>query len=137
MVGKSFTPPQQAWPAITLEGSAQLARKKAQKKILGPMRSVCWTNHANMTNQQSIELVDIDIEHLRWVSEIIADGSEIKFLAGRAAGLGDGTTRNPVDRELWLEQRSKDIQGMIGQVHGFSLDAFLSDYWQKEGSHRR
>ena len=77
MVGKGFLPSQQAWPAITLEGYAQLAGKRAQKKILGPMRSLCWTDHANMTKQQSIELVDIDSKLLRWVSEIVADGSEI------------------------------------------------------------
>ena len=128
MVGKGFTPPQQAWPAITLEGFAQLAGKRAQKKILGPMRSLCWTDHANMTKQQAIELVDIDIKLLRWISEIVSDGSEVRSLAGRAARLGDGTSRNPVDREALLEQRSKDIQGMIGQVRGFSLDAYLSDY---------
>ena len=114
MVGKGFTPPQQAWAAITLEGFAQLARKTAQKKILGPMRSLCWTDLANMTKQQQIELVDIDIKLFRWVSEIIADGSEIRSLAGRAARLGDGTSRNPKDREELMEQRSKDIAVLIG-----------------------
>ena len=44
---------------------------------MGSMRSLCWTDHANMTKQQTIELVDIDIKHLRWVSEIVADGSEV------------------------------------------------------------
>ena len=83
MVGKGFTPPQQAWPAITLEGYAQLEGKRAQKKILGPMRSLCWTDHANMTKQQAIELVNIDIKLLRWISEIISDGSEVRSLAGR------------------------------------------------------
>ena len=53
MTGKGFTPAQQAWAAITLEGFAQLGGKRAQKKILGPMRSLNWTDHANMTKQQS------------------------------------------------------------------------------------
>lgn len=35
MVGKGFTPAQQAWPAITLEGVAQLEEKRAQRKALG------------------------------------------------------------------------------------------------------
>ena len=77
MAGKGFTPAQQAWPAITLEGFAQLAGKRAQRKVLGPMRSLNWTDHANMTKQQTIELVDIDIKLLKWVSEIVSDGSEI------------------------------------------------------------
>ena len=98
MTGKGFTPAQQAWPAITLEGYAQLGGKRAQKKTLGPMRSLNWTDHANMTKQQQIDLVDIDIKLLRWVSEIVADGSEIRSLAGRSARLGDGTSRNPKDR---------------------------------------
>ena len=94
---------------------------------MGPMRSLCWTDHANMTKQQTIDQVDIDIKHLRWVSEIVADGSEIRSLAGRAARLGDGTSRNPVDTEALLEQRGKDLAGLIGQVRGLNLDAFLSD----------
>ena len=60
MVGKGFTPAQQAWPALTLEGFAQLGEKRAQKKSFGPMRSVCWTDHGIMTNQQQIELQDLD-----------------------------------------------------------------------------
>ena len=56
MVGKGFTPAQQAWPAITLEGFAQLAGKRAQKKHLGPMRSLNWTDHANMTSSSTSSL---------------------------------------------------------------------------------
>ncbi|MDP7255226.1 MAG: hypothetical protein QGF00_36865, partial [Planctomycetota bacterium] len=132
MTGKGFTPAQQAWAAIALEGFAQLGGKRAQKKILGPMRSLNWTDHANMTKQQQIDLVDIDIKLLRWVSEIVADGSEIRSLAGRSARLGDGTSRNPKERDILMEQRSKDLAGMIGQVRGFDLDEFLSD-WEPQG----
>ena len=115
MTGKGFTPAQQAWPAITLEGFAQLGGKRAQRKVLGPMRSLNWTDHANMTKQQTIDLVDIDLKLLRWVSEIVSDGSEIRSLAGRSARLGDGTSRNPSNREALMEQRTKDLAGMIGQ----------------------
>jgi len=45
-------------------------------------------------------------------------------LAGRTARLGDGTSRNPKDREALLEQRSEDLAGLIGQVRGFNLDEF-------------
>ena len=54
MVGKGFTPAQQAWPALTLEGFAQLGGKRAQRKLLGPMRSLNWTDHANFTKLQQI-----------------------------------------------------------------------------------
>ena len=102
---------------MTLEGYAQLGRKRAQKKTLGAMRSLNWTNDANMTKQQQFDL-----------SEIMADGSEIRSLAGRSARLGDGTSRNTKDRDIRLEQRSKDLAGVIGQVRGFDLDQFLNDW---------
>ncbi len=124
MVGKGFTPAQQAWPPLTLEGFAQLGGKRAQRKLLGPMRSLNWTDHANWTKQQQVELPDIDTKHLRWISEIVADGSEIRSLAGRSARLGDGTSRNPGNRDDLLAQRTKDLQGLIGQVRGFDLGEF-------------
>ena len=57
MTGKGFTPAQQAWAAITLETFAQLGGKRAQRKTLGPMRSLNWTDHANLTKQQQIDLL--------------------------------------------------------------------------------
>ena len=80
-----------------------------------------------MSKQQQVELQDIDTKLLRWIAEIVADGSEIRSLSGRSARLGDGTSRNPADRDRLLEQRSKDLHGIIGQVRGFSVDEFLSD----------
>ena len=85
-----------------------------------------------MTKQQQIDLVDIDIKLLRWVSEIVADGSEIRSLAGRACRLGDGTSRDLTNREILMEQRMKDLAGMIGQVRGFDFNEFLSD-WEPAG----
>ena len=73
-------------------------------------------------------MVDIDVKLLRWVAEITADGSEIRSLAGRSARLGDGTSRNPKDRDELMEQRGKDLKGLIGQVRGFDLDSYLNDY---------
>ena len=128
MTGGSLTPAQQAWAPLILEGHAQLQGKRAQKRMLGPMRSICWTDHANFTKQQVSDPAEIDCKLLRWTSEITADGSEIRSLAGRAARLGGGTSRNPSNRNALLEQRSKDLKGLIGQVRGFNLDEFLSDY---------
>ena len=87
----------------------------AQKKMLGPMRSLHWTDHANFAKQVSVDSSEIDTKLLRWFSEITADGSEIRSLTGRAARLGDGTSRSPPDRDALLEQRSKDLRGIIGQ----------------------
>ena len=81
VAGKGLTPSQQAWPPLTLEGYAQLETKRAQKKLLGAMRSICWTDHANWTRQFVLE--DIDIKPLRWVSFIVADGSQLRSLSRR------------------------------------------------------
>ena len=123
---KGLTPAQQAWPPLTLEGYAQLETKRAQRRTLGSMRSLCWTDHANWTKQLVLE--DIDVKHLRWVSWIIADGSQIRSLSGRTAKLGDGFSRNPLDRDALIEQRTKDLAGRTGQLRGFSLEGFLADY---------
>ena len=130
MVSKGFTPAQQAWAPLVLEAFAQLGCKRAQRRILGPMKSICWTDHANMTKQQSVPSEEIDIKLLRWTSELLADGSEVRSLSGRAARLGDGTSRNPGNRDQLLLQRGKDLKGIIGQVRGFNVDGYLSDYEQ-------
>ena len=117
--GKGLTPPQQAWAPLILEGYAQLEVKRAARKTLGIYRMKLWTDHANLTRQQVLE--DIDVKLLRWVSELVSDGSEILSLSGRSAELGDGFSRNPKDRDELYAQRSKDLKGLLGQFRGFDL----------------
>ena len=93
---KGLTPAQQAWPPLTLEAFAQLEVRRAAKKALGTVRSILWTDHANLTRAQ---VGDVDVKLLCWVSELVADGSEIRSLAGRSAKLGDGFSRNPPNRD--------------------------------------
>ena len=76
--------------------------------------SMIWSDHANVTKLQTIDLQDIEPKHLRWIAEIIADGSEVRSLAGRSARLGDGTSRKPIDRDELLAQRTADLQGISG-----------------------
>ena len=118
-------PPNKLGRHLTLEGFAQLEVKRAVKRSIGPTRCVCWTDHANWRRQQSCE--NLEPKHLRWLSELLADGSEVRSLAGRSAWLGDGYSRNPEDRDQLLAQRTKDLEGLIGQLRGFSLEGFLSD----------
>ena len=99
MVGGSLDESQQAWPPLILEGHSQLQGKRAQRRNLGPMRSICWTDHAKWTKQKVAAPLDIDVKVLRWVSEIVVDASEIRSLSGRDCRLADGTLRNPVDRD--------------------------------------
>ena len=121
---KGLTPAQQAWPPLTLEAFAQLEVRRAAKKALGTVRSILWTDHANLTRAQ---VGDVDVKLLRWVSELVADGSEIRSLAGRSAKLGDGFSRNPPNRDALLDQRTKDLKGLSGQLRGFDLDEFLGN----------
>ena len=89
------------------------------------MPSICWTDHANWTGQG--DKCDIEVKHLRWYSDIVGDGSEIRSLSGRTAVLGDGISRNPADRDAIMEQRAKDLQGYAGQDRKFCIDQFLPD----------
>ena len=91
---------------------------------------MCWTDHANLTRQLVLE--DVDVKHLRWVSFIISDGSQIRSLSGRSAKLGEGFRRNPDGRDALVEQRTKDLEGQIGQLRGFSLEAYLADHEEGE-----
>ena len=51
----------------------------------------------------------------------------LKSLSGRSARRADGLSRNPPDRDDLLQQRTKDLQGLIGQLRGFSLEEFLGE----------
>lgn len=94
-----------------------------------------WTDYAYMMKQQLIELVDIDIKLVRWVSEIVVGGTEIRPLAGRPARSGDATSRIPKGWDTLVEQRTTDLQGMVGQVRVLNLDEFLSDLGTSKGAH--
>eukprot|EP00969_Alexandrium_andersonii_P210671 9305669-Alexandrium_andersonii.AAC.1 len=61
------------------------------------MRSICGTYRANWARQLVLE--DVGVKHLRWLSWIIAGGSQIRSLSGLTAKLGDGFSRNPPDRD--------------------------------------
>ena len=121
-----LTPAQQSWSPLTCEAYAQLMVKRFQRRTLGSMRSLCWTDHANVTKLQAG--AKIVTNNLRWTSEIQADGSDIRSLGGRACRLGDGYSRNPPDRDRLIEQRTKDLEGLCGQVRGFDLEAFPGEY---------
>ena len=126
MSGKGFTPAQQVWQPLTLEMYAQLMGKRSWRKLNGTFPCICWTDHANVTRQQVLPSQDLDAKHLRWLAEIVQDGSEIRSLSGRSAHLGDGTSRNPKDRDELIAQRTADAKGLIGQVRNFDLEQFLS-----------
>ena len=123
---KSLTPAQQNWPPLIQEAYAQLEVKRATRKMFGSIKTLCWTDHANLTRAQSND-IGADIKLVRWVSEILADGSEIRSLSGRSAKLGDGFSRNPAGRDELLEARTKDIAGVAGQLKKFNLDEYLGE----------
>ena len=66
--------------------------RRAVKGMLGPLRSIMWTDHSNLTRLQTSE--EIQPKHLRRLSELLADGSTLRSLSG-SARLADGLFRNP------------------------------------------
>ena len=123
---KSLTAPQQSWPPLIQEAFAQLEVKRMTRKTLGSVKTLCWTDHANLTKAQHVE-VGADVKLVRWIAEIISDGSEIRSLSGRSAKLGDGFSRNPKMRDQLLEDRTKDVQGLAGQLQGFDMAEYLGE----------
>ena len=118
---KSLRPAQQNWPPLIQEAFAQLEVKRATRRTFGSIRTVCWPDHANLTRAQT-SVIGLDPKLVRWVGEILLDGSEIRSLSGRSATLGDSFSRNPKDRDRLLEARTRDLQGMSGRLRGFDLD---------------
>ena len=129
---KSLTPAQQNWPPLIQEEFAQLEVKRATRKIFGTVKTLCWTDHANLTKAQTSH-IGMDSTLVRWVAEILMDGSEIRSLSGRSAMLGDSFNRNPKDRDALLAARTKDIEGLTGQLRGFDLDQYLGEGTEGEG----
>ncbi|OLP76360.1 Retrovirus-related Pol polyprotein from transposon opus, partial [Symbiodinium microadriaticum] len=123
---KSLTPAQQNWPPLIQEAFAQLEVKRATRRTFGSIRTVCWTDHANLTRAQTSD-IGLDPKLVRWVGEILLDGSEIRSLSGRSATLGDSFSQNPKDRDRLLEARTRDLQGMSGRLRGFDLDQYLGE----------
>ena len=87
-----------------------------------------WTDHANVTRAaNSMKTEDIDAKILRWVAEIMGDGSEIRSLGGRSARLADGISRNCGNRDELLEARTQELYDRQGRVKNFDLAKYLSD----------
>ena len=104
---KSLTPAQQNWPPLIQEAFAQLEVKRATRKVFGTVKTLCWTDHANLTRAQTSDN-GMDSKLVRWVAEILMDGSEIRSLSGRCAMLRDSFGRNPKDRDGLVAARTKD-----------------------------
>ena len=121
---RGLTPAQQAWTPLSLEGYAQLDTRRAIKGMIGPVRSILWTGHTNLIRLQGSE--EIEPKHLRWLSEFLMDGSQLWSLSG-SAKLADGLSRNPENRDSLLAQRTRDLEGLIDQLRGFSLVEYFDD----------
>ena len=111
-----LTKSQGAWPVLTLETNAQLKVRLAGRAVNGPNPCLCWMDHSNVVRFQTA--VDLDARHLRWISNIMSDGSVLLNLSGRSAKLGDGLSRNPITDQLRAQAKS---------IQGFSVAEFLED----------
>ena len=123
---KSLTPAQQNWPSLIQEALAQLEVERATRKVFVAVKTLCWTGHANLTSAQTSD-IRMDSKLVRWVAEILMDGSEIRSLSGHSAMLGDSFSRNPKDRDALLSARTKDVEGLTGQLRVL----ILTSIWGK------
>ena len=57
---------QQNWPPLIQEAFAQLEVKRATRRTFGSIRTVCWTDHANLTRAQTSD-IGLDPKLVRWV----------------------------------------------------------------------
>ena len=53
---RSLTEAQQNWPPLIQEAFAQLEVKRASRKMFGTIKSICWTDHANLTRSQTSDI---------------------------------------------------------------------------------
>ena len=108
------------------EAFAQLEVTRATRRVFGPIKTLRWTDHANLTRSQNNN-IGVDAKLVRWIAELLADGSELRSLSGRSARLGDSYSRKPKERDELLEARTKDLSGMAGQLRDFNMDEYLGD----------
>ena len=111
-----LTKSQGAWAVITLECNAQVRTRLMARALLGANPCICWTDHSNVVRLQTA--IDLDPRHLRWIANLMSDGSVLMNLSGRSAKLGDGLSRNPITDQF--REQAKAIQG-------FSVKEFLED----------
>ena len=64
---------------------------------------------------------------LRWIAEIISDGTDIRSLSGRSARLADGFSRNGKDRDALLEARTDELKALKARLRGFDLENFITE----------
>ena len=101
---------------VSPECNAQMQTRRHARKVLGSVPALCWTDHAIVARLQTA--IDMDPRHLRWVTDIQADGSALMNLSGTTARLGDGLNRNPLTDEIRRQGQS---------IKGFLLENFLAD----------
>ena len=127
--GSGFTYTQQRWHPFHQECYEQLMTKRSQKETLGPNACICWTDHANVIHKANKIRNDPvpDAKIQRWVTEVIADGSCMRTLAGRAMCLADGISRNPPDRDALLARRTADMMESKAAIREFDIDEFAGE----------
>ena len=77
-----LTKSQGACAVMTLECNAQVRVLLMARGALGPNPCLCWTDHSNVVRLQTA--MDLDPRHLRWIANLMSDGSVLMHLSGRS-----------------------------------------------------
>ena len=97
---------------------AQRETRRACRKHIGRLPADCWTDHAHLITD--LKSPEADASVIRWIADLESDGSRLRNLAGRAAHLGDGLSRQDEAHARFLRDASHSLRGA-------SIDDFLDD----------
>ncbi len=101
-----------------IEVLAQRETRRASRKHIGRLPADWWSGHAHLITD--LKAPEADSSVIRWIADIESDGSRIRNLAGRAAHLGDGLSRQDEAHSTALREASKSLRSA-------SIEDFLDD----------
>ena len=101
-----------------IEVLAQRETRRASRKHVGRLPADCWTDHAHLITD--LKSPEADSAVIRWIADIESDGSRVRNLAGRAAHLGDGLSRQD-------ESHARTLREAAHSLWGASIEDFLDD----------
>jgi hypothetical protein len=108
-----LTLPQSRWHARKGELFAQREGTRASRRHLGRIPGDNWTDHIHLVTVTVAP--DADAAVIRWIADIVSDGSRLRNLGGRSAALADGLSRqddehaelNPAATDLWYDDMAE------------------------------
>ena len=105
-----LTVAQSRWPARKGEMFAQREGTRASRRHLGRIPGDNYTDHSHLI----VDMVapEADPATMRWVADIISDGTRMRNLGGRSATMADGLSRMDTLHAELLRKEVKQLRNM-------------------------